>query len=106
MFRLPKADDTYPTKVTVRQPSGDAHRVVKCTVIFRLLGASEAADLAVQGDHVFLKRAIAGWEDVSDENGDAIPCDDENIARVAQVPYFAAAAVGAYFNRFHPRKNY
>ncbi len=106
MFQLADPQATYPTAVTVRVPHGDAHIDAECTVIFRVLPASEASRLSLRSDQALLKEAVAGWDGILDEDGKPIPCTPENIARVSERPYFASAAVGAYLARFHPRKNF
>ena len=106
MFQLADKKATYPTAVTVRVPHGAAHIDAECTVTFRVLPASRASRLSLRSDQALLKEAIAGWEDVLGEDGKPIPCTPENIERVSERPYFASAAVGAYLDRFHPRKNF
>lgn len=106
MFQLPDPQATYPTDVKVRVPNDGAHVDVECSVTFRILPASETARLTLISDQALLKVAIAGWDNILDEDGQPIPCTPENIERVSERPYFASAAVSAYLRRFHPRKNF
>ena len=52
-----------------------------------------------------MARVIEGWEGVHDQDGAPVGCTPENRALAANIPYFAKAAVAAYFERFDAPKN-
>lgn len=106
MFQLRKEGESYPTPIKVRVPNGDKHIDQECTVSFCVLPSTEAVKLTIEGDGKFMAAAITGWEGISDADGKEIPCSPENIAVLAEIPYFSGAVIRAYFDRFYPRKNF
>lgn len=106
MFRIAKPDETYPTPVTVRAPDGGETVDAQCTLHFKCLPSDEAGKLALAGNAAFLRKVVTGWDDIAGTNGNALPFTKKNLEALLQIPYFAASAVDAYFERFHLRKNF
>lgn len=107
MFRLPKPDEVFPTAATIRCPQGAETLKAECTLHFVCLPSDEARALTMQGNAQFLKKVLVGWgEELLDEDGEPIPFTEASRDRMIRVPYFAACAVDAYFERFHLTKNF
>ena len=107
MFRLLRQTDIFPTQVTVQipTPSGEWEPAI-VTLHFRCLPSNRLKQWIEQGgDHEFLQQAIAGWEGIHDQDGAALDCTSEHRELVANIPYFAKAAISAYFERFDAPKN-
>ncbi len=110
MFQLADQNTVfdYPVQVDVPGPGGRPLRQT-FTAHFRLLPADELKDLTEDGvgDAVFLKRILAGWDDITDADGKPLKCTDANIEKLAAIGYFAAAVGRAYssFAMGLPAKN-
>lgn len=107
MFRLPRPDEVFPTQCTVKSPKGAETVEAVCTLHYLCLASDEARKLSIQGNAPFLRKVLVGWgEEIHDEAGEPIPFTEANRERMIGVPYFAACAVDAYFERFHLTKNF
>lgn len=107
MFRLPKPDEVFPTPCTVKCPDGAQTLQAECTLHFVCLPSDEARTLTLRGNVEFLKKALVGWgKELLDTDGEPMPFTESNRDRMIRVPYFAASAVDAYFERFHLTKNF
>ncbi len=105
MFRLADPDTLYPTAVTVRVPHGDGFRDAECTLHYRVLPFDEAAELSREGTPAFVCAVVGDWSDIEGADGTALEFSADALAQLANLPYFAAAAVDAYYERFSPAKN-
>jgi hypothetical protein len=63
---------------------------------FRLLPASKARRLLLEGDAAFLQGVIGGWQNIFSANGSPLPYSAENLDLLADVPYVARAIADAY----------
>lgn len=105
MFRLAQPDEIYPTTVQVQVPTKDGWTAHEVTLHFIHLPSDRVLQLVRDSDADFLAAAIIGWDGVEDHDGTALGCTEPNRRRLANVSYFARAAVDAYFARFDPSKN-
>ena len=105
MFRLPREGAFYPAKVHVQVPCEDGWEAHEVTLHFVHLPSDRVQELVRQGDADFLAAVVVGWEGVAEHDGTLLSCTEENRIRLANINYFAKAAVRAYFDRFDPEKN-
>ncbi len=95
-FCLADPDALYRTRVPVDVPAPDGPDRQECVVLFRLLPAEEARELAVEGDEAYLRGIVGGWKGIFDHGGEPLEFTDENVAALAAIPYFARALADAY----------
>jgi len=113
MFKL-DLSPAYKWPVVVRfvDESGRRHertfhvlfRRLKKSEIEQITRAQEAGELDDAG---FMREIVAGWDGIVDAHGRPIPCTDENIARLADIPEVATAIGMAWIESLAggPRKN-
>ena len=107
MFRLARPDDVFPTACAIRRPDGRETLEAKCTLHFLCLETAEARKLALRGNAELLRKVLVGWDEgIEDEHGEPLAFTEANRDRLIGVPYVAACAVDAYFERFHLTKNF
>jgi hypothetical protein len=66
---------------------------------FRQLGTDRLQQLMEgnQDDESLLRELIAGWEGVGDEEGNPLPCTQDNLARLAKIPYVRRPIMEAFW---------
>lgn len=107
-FRLADPEATYRTPVAIAVPAaGGRTEKLGCILHFRLLGATEVRDLALEGDEAYLAGILAGWEEVSDFDGEPLEFNEENVEKLARIGYFTRSVAAAYdrFSQGLPVKN-
>ena len=95
-----KKTKVYPWPVEISQPSetkvGEYDENAFIAVFNRLdLNAYEKA-LTLNDEFKMLKAMIIGWEDILDENGNAIEFSDVNLKDMQQDNYWLTSVVKAY----------
>ena len=97
--------DAEGIKTQIPQPSGE-WEPAEVTLHFRCLPSDRLKQWIEEGgDREFLMQVIAGWEGIHDQDGASLDCTDAHREQVVNIPYFAKAAIEAYFRRFDPPKN-
>ncbi|MCY3928956.1 MAG: hypothetical protein OXG81_11845 [Acidobacteria bacterium] len=107
-FRLADPEATYPTPVAIEVPAADGKtEKFGCVLHFRLLEASEVRDLALEGDEAYLAGVLAGWEEISDFDGEPLEFNEKNVEKLARIGYFTRSVAEAYgrFSQGLPAKN-
>lgn len=107
MFRLAKTDELYSYPVSVEVPADGGPERQVFHARFRLIEDGEIDRLLAKSPQELLKRAIGGWSEVYGENGEELPFDEANLAKLCRIAYFRRATVDAYvrFAAGLPEKN-
>ncbi|MCY3689258.1 MAG: hypothetical protein OXG90_09795 [Gammaproteobacteria bacterium] len=107
MFKLPRPDDTFPTRCVIEIPEGEKTVEAEIVAHFRVIGSKRWRELALKGDPDLLAAIVAGWDGVYDADGKTpLACNEANIRAAADIPYFSAGLARAYSDRFSPLKNF
>jgi hypothetical protein len=107
MFKLQKTNAVW-WPVTINVPAdGGTVTEHKIQVKFELIPQDEFDSLAQQGDINLLQRFVKDWQDISNENDEPLPFNDENSALLFKVPYLRSAFIYGYMNAVSgaPSKN-
>jgi len=103
MFVLKKRD-SYSWPVKFRIAVDGRYEDHKFTAEFKRLpqdrldqvfGSNRKADIS---DDAFVREILIGWSDISDESGDALPFNGDNVATLLLVPGVRTAIIKAYFD--------
>ncbi len=89
---------TWP--VTVNEPiDGGTVKKSEIKASFDLLPSSESDALltGTDGNKALLRRALNGWEGLSEEDGTEIPFTAESVERVIDVTFVRVALLNSYF---------
>lgn len=85
--------------VTVFQPVDDGHKELKLRTRFRVIPLDEVEEFDLsnsQGMLDYLDRVVVRFENLADEEGNAIECDDAKRKQLFMVPYIRVPLVNAY----------
>ena len=95
-----KKKKTFKWPVIVREPSetkvGEYDENAFIAVFNRLDRNAYEKALALNDEFKMLKAMIVGWEDILDENGNAIEFSDVNLKDMQQDNYWLTSVVKAY----------
>jgi len=107
MSFIKKKVSAYPWPVEVKKPSEttpgefDTHNFI---IRFKRLKKSELTKFEDEQDYGALKKIIAGWDQIEDEAGKAIPFTDKNLRDFSEDVDFVAGVVAA-FTDFYQNAN-
>jgi len=107
MSFIKKKVSAYPWPVEVKKPSEqspgefDTHNFI---IKFKRLKKSELVKFEAEQDYGALKKIIAGWDQIEDEEGKAIPFTDKNLRDFSEDVDFVAGVVAA-FTDFYQNAN-
>jgi len=99
MSFIKKKVSAYPWPVEVKKPSEtspgefDIHNF---TIKFKRLKKSELVKFDAEQDFTALKKIIAGWDQIEDEEGKAIPFCDKELKIFSEDVDFVAGVVTAF----------
>ena len=100
MTFIRKKKKTFKWPVIVREPSetkvGEYDENAFIAVFNRLDRNAYENALALNDEFKMLKSMIVGWEDILDENGNAIEFSDVNLKDMQQDNYWLTSVVKAY----------
>jgi hypothetical protein len=96
MFKLDQ-DPTFEWPVKVDVPTGGSHTQHKFSAHFRRLTQEQIKELSSESDEGFLREALAGWDGVVDDDGNAVSFTEANRDRLLQIPEARIALFHAYF---------
>jgi hypothetical protein len=96
-----KKEDTVAWPVNIQVPvDGGSFKTQQISVKFLLIPVGEAAELteaAGDADAELLEHVIRDWDLVMDEEGSALPFNDENLRALLAIPYVRRGLLRAYF---------
>lgn len=107
MFKLEKPSEiTWPVTVNVPRDGGTTTKAV-FTGKFKILPGAEFNAIYSGGgnDEDLCRNVVTGWgPDVSDQEGNPLPFNDENINKMIAIPYVRSGLVAAYLELSQGRK--
>ena len=92
-FRVADPDALYRVAVPIDVPGEDGPVRHECTLAFRLLDAPATEKLVLETDRAYVAGVVAGWEGIEGADGKPLAFSEENLALLADIPYFARAVV-------------
>lgn len=97
-FKLVSGEDrTFKAKVKFQMPNDKGtHDTVGFTAIYRMMPTDEAAKSTDLTALEFARRVLIGFEDVQDENGNAVDFSEENKEALLQVAVVAINVARTY----------
>jgi hypothetical protein len=86
VLRINKSREVWwPAKINVPEDDGKT-RAFDARLRIRIPSGTEPA----QSDREFVEQHVIGWEQVSDEAGNALPFTPENLSAALDIPYVLA----------------
>ena len=100
MFKLPDPNATWKVPVVVSVPANSTEpEKHDFTAHFRWLESPALNKLIAAGDDLaFLKAVLAGYDGIDDHSGEALTFNDDNLAILTGISYFAKAVVETYID--------
>jgi hypothetical protein len=92
---------TFKWPVTVEEPAdGGTFEASVFDAQFKRLGRKEFAKLAEKGELELLQSVLAGWDGITDEEGNAVPFSNAMMKEFADDPYWIRGVLKAYTETF------
>ena len=98
-----KKDKTFKWPVEVREPSLERpgeFESSKFVATFKRVNMSELKEIGDTSDLIFLKKIMVGWEGITDESGNEVPFNSEELQDAAEDVDWLKAVLAAYANTY------
>nr|VFK15085.1 MAG: hypothetical protein BECKLPF1236A_GA0070988_101207 [Candidatus Kentron sp. LPFa]VFK30988.1 MAG: hypothetical protein BECKLPF1236C_GA0070990_101257 [Candidatus Kentron sp. LPFa] len=97
-FILSDKDKIVKRTVVINVPvDGDTTMRQEFTASFRVLSDARLEELMDQGEGVFLRGILVGWEGIDDDDGNPVPFSPDAVTHMSGIIYVRAAIYRAYW---------